>query len=102
MLQCVNISITSHLIYKLSTTTPSKTVAFPLCPQITRKLCEQELLRVKGVISFTFDMSKSRCTIRCRTELAAEELCTAVNKTKVLTAEQVVRNECGEEVGSFY
>lgn len=67
--------------------------------QITRKLCEEELLKIKGVISFTFVMSKSRCIIRCKVELAPETLCDAINNTKVLSAQQVVKNERGEEVG---
>lgn len=68
-------------------------------PQITRKLCEEELLKVKGVISFTFVMTKSRCIIRCKVELSPEMLCDAINNTKLLSAQQVVRNERGEEVG---
>ena len=69
--------------------------------QITRKLCEEELLKIKGVISFTFVMNKSRCIIRCKVELSPEMLCDAINKTKVLSAQQVVRNERGEEVGTL-
>lgn len=68
-------------------------------PQITRKLCEEELLKIKGVISFTFVMNKSRCIIRCKVELSPETLCDAINNTKVLSAQQVVKNERGEEVG---
>lgn len=41
-----------------------------LANQITRKLCEEELLKIKGVISFTFVMNKSRCIIRCKIELS--------------------------------
>lgn len=67
--------------------------------QITRKLCEEELLKIKGVISFTFVMNKSRCIIRCKVELSPETLCDAINNTKVLSAQQVVKNERGEEVG---
>ena len=67
--------------------------------QITRKLCEEKLLKIKGVISFTFVMSKSRCIIRCKVELSPEMLCDVINNTKVLSAQQVVRNERGEEVG---
>jgi len=69
-----------------------------LANQITRKLCEEELLKVKGVISFTFVMTKSRCIIRCKVELSPEMLCDAINNTKLLSAQQVVRNERGEEV----
>lgn len=66
--------------------------------QITRKLCEDELVKVKGVISFTFIMNKSRCLVRCKAELQPETLCDVINKTKVLSAQQVVKNERGEEV----
>jgi len=70
-----------------------------IVPQISRKLCEEELIKIKGVISFTFVMKKSRCIIRCKVELSPEILCDAINNTKVLSAQQVVRNEKGEEVG---
>ena len=66
--------------------------------QITRKLCEEELVKVKGVISFTFIMNKSRCLVRCKLELSPETLCDAINNTKILSAQQVVKNERGEEV----
>lgn len=69
-----------------------------LANQITRKLCEDELVKVKGVISFTFIMNKSRCLVRCKAELQPETLCEVINKTKVLSAQQVVKNERGEEV----
>jgi len=69
-----------------------------LANQVTRKLCEEELLKIKGVISFTFIMNKSRCVVRCKLDLSPETLCDAINKTKVLSAQQVVKNERGEEV----
>lgn len=69
-----------------------------LANQASRKLCEDELVKVKGVISFTFLMNKSRCLVRCKVELSPETLCDAINKTKVLSAQQVVKNERGEEV----
>ena len=43
-------------------------------------------------------MNKSRCLVRCKVELSPETLCDAINKTKVLSAQQVVKNERGEEV----
>lgn len=69
-----------------------------LANQVTRKLCEEELLKVKGVISFTFVMNKSRCIVRCKLELTPETLCDTINNTKVLSAQQVIKNERGEEV----
>ncbi|XP_015202426.2 armadillo repeat containing 1, like isoform X2 [Lepisosteus oculatus] len=63
-----------------------------------RGLCEEALLRVKGVISFTFQMALKRCTVRIRSDLPTESLASAIAATKVLTAQQIVKNETGEEV----
>lgn len=37
-----------------------------------RSLCEEALLKVKGVISFTFQMASKRCTVRVRSDLPTE------------------------------
>ncbi|XP_076025599.1 armadillo repeat containing 1, like [Genypterus blacodes] len=63
-----------------------------------RSLCEEALLKVRGVISFTFQMASKRCTVRIRSDLPTESLASAIAATKVLSAQQVVRNEAGEEV----
>ncbi|XP_034018045.1 armadillo repeat containing 1, like [Thalassophryne amazonica] len=63
-----------------------------------RGLCEEALLKVKGVISFTFQMASKRCNIRIRSDLPTESLASAIAATKVLSAQQVVRNEAGEEI----
>uniref|UniRef100_A0A3B5AEK3 Armadillo repeat-containing protein 1 n=1 Tax=Stegastes partitus TaxID=144197 RepID=A0A3B5AEK3_9TELE len=63
-----------------------------------RGLCEEALLKVRGVISFTFQMASKRCTVRIRSDLPTESLATAIAATKVLSAQQVVKNEAGEEV----
>ncbi|KAI2649618.1 armadillo repeat-containing 1-like protein [Labeo rohita] len=63
-----------------------------------RGVCEEALLRVKGVISFTFQMALKRCTVRVRADLPTESLATAIAATKMLSAKQVVKNENGEEV----
>ncbi|KAM6906057.1 armadillo repeat containing 1, like [Lycodopsis pacificus] len=63
-----------------------------------RGLCEEALLTVKGVISFTFQMASKRCTVRIRSDLPTESLASAIAATKVLSAQQVVKNEAGEEV----
>ncbi|XP_054474368.1 armadillo repeat containing 1, like [Anoplopoma fimbria] len=63
-----------------------------------RGLCEEALLKVRGVISFTFQMASKRCTVRIRSDLPTESLATAIASTKVLSAQQVVKNEAGEEV----
>ncbi|XP_049613615.1 armadillo repeat containing 1, like [Syngnathus scovelli] len=63
-----------------------------------RGLCEEALLKVRGVISFTFQMTSKRCTVRIRSDLPTENLASAIAATKVLTAQQVVKNEAGDEV----
>ncbi|KAM9840679.1 armadillo repeat containing 1, like [Aulostomus maculatus] len=63
-----------------------------------RGLCEAALLKVRGVISFTFQMASKRCTVRIRSDLPTESLASAIAATQVLSAQQVVKNEAGEEV----
>ncbi|XP_038047406.1 armadillo repeat-containing protein 1-like [Patiria miniata] len=66
--------------------------------QAQRKACEEELLKVKGVISFTFDLFKKRCILRTKAELRPELLVAAVARTETVSAKQIIRNEYGEEV----
>ncbi|XP_063070299.1 armadillo repeat-containing protein 1-like [Engraulis encrasicolus] len=63
-----------------------------------RSMCEEALLKVRGVISFTFQMEQRRCIIRIRSDLTAETLGAAITSTGVLTAEQVVKREDGSEM----
>ncbi|KAL2096756.1 hypothetical protein ACEWY4_005963 [Coilia grayii] len=63
-----------------------------------RSVCEEALLKVRGVISFTFQMEQKRCIIRIRSDLTAETLGAAITSTGVLTAQQVVKREDGSEV----
>ncbi|KAI4891439.1 hypothetical protein NFI96_025128 [Prochilodus magdalenae] len=63
-----------------------------------RSLCEEALLRIRGVISFTFQMAVKRCIVRIRSDLTAETLGSAIASTKVLKAQQVVKAENGDEV----
>ncbi|XP_051947711.1 armadillo repeat containing 1, like [Xyrauchen texanus] len=63
-----------------------------------RCVCEEALLKVKGVISFTFQMAMKRYTVRIRADLPTS-LATAIAATKVLSVQQVVKNDSGEEVG---
>ncbi|XP_072525527.1 armadillo repeat-containing protein 1-like isoform X3 [Salminus brasiliensis] len=65
-----------------------------------RSLCEEALLRIRGVISFTFQMAVKRCIVRIRSDLTAETLGSAIASTKVLKAQHVVKGENGDE--SFY
>ncbi|XP_070990023.1 armadillo repeat-containing protein 1-like [Oncorhynchus clarkii lewisi] len=63
-----------------------------------RSLCEESLLKIRGVISFTFQMGIKRCIVRIRSDLKAEALGSAIASTEVMKAQQVVRGEDGEEV----
>lgn len=64
----------------------------------SKQECTNELLRVTGVISITFNMVAQRCTIRARSDMHAESLVHAIHNTKKMTAKQVMKNEIGEEV----
>lgn len=44
----------------------------PFLPQTRRSLCEEALLKIRGVISFTFQMAVKRCVVRIRSDLKAE------------------------------
>ncbi|XP_077410696.1 armadillo repeat-containing protein 1 [Vanacampus margaritifer] len=63
-----------------------------------RSLCEEALLKIRGVISFTFQMAVKRCVVRIRSDLKADALGTAINSTKVMKAQQVLRTEDGGEL----
>ncbi|XP_061661792.1 armadillo repeat-containing protein 1 isoform X2 [Syngnathoides biaculeatus] len=62
-----------------------------------RGLCEEALLKIRGVISFTFQMAVKRCVVRIRSDLKADALGTAINSTKVMKAQQVLRTDDGGE-----
>eukprot|EP00794_Sanderia_malayensis_P004586 gene4586-5189_t len=66
--------------------------------QATRKICEEQLLQVKGVISFTFNMNKARCIVRVKPDVDAKKLAEKINETKIMSAQQIIKNESGEEV----
>jgi len=63
---------------------PSLLVLF----QDQRGLCEEALLKVKGVISFTFQMASKRCTVRIRSDLATE----VRRHTHVITLIKCIKN----------
>ncbi|XP_056148963.1 armadillo repeat-containing protein 1-like [Lampris incognitus] len=63
-----------------------------------RSLCEEALLKIRGVISFTFQMAIKRCIVRIRSDLKAEALASAIASTQVMKAQQVVKGENGDEV----
>ena len=53
---------------------------------------------MKGVISFTFNVAKARCIVRVKPSVAAEKLCSSIDETKIMSAQQIVKNDSGEEV----
>lgn len=55
------------------------------------------LLHVKGVISITFDLNQKRCILRTKQDVKPETLSQAVAKSQTMTAQQVVKDENGEE-----
>lgn len=63
-----------------------------------RDVCMRLLLQVKGVISITFDMNKKRCIVRSKLEVRPESLVHAIAKTQSIHAQQVVKNDSGEEL----
>ena len=65
----------------------------------SKRIVEEKLVRVKGVISITFDPSKkNRCVVRLRQEVTPEILCKAIAETKIMSAQQIIKKESGEEV----
>lgn len=56
---------------------------------------QDALLKVRGVISFTFDLGRSRVTVRARAELSAEEVGRSILSKAQLTSQQVVKDENG-------
>ncbi|KYO19059.1 armadillo repeat-containing protein 1-like [Alligator mississippiensis] len=62
----------------------------------TKNLCEEALLKVKGVISFTFQSALRRCTVRVKSDLETETLASAIAATKVSEAQ--LRSESGKEI----
>ncbi|XP_023650482.1 armadillo repeat-containing protein 1 isoform X1 [Paramormyrops kingsleyae] len=63
-----------------------------------RSMCEEALLKIRGVISFTFQMAVKRCVVRIRSDLKAEALGVAIASTKLMKAKQVVKDDDGDEV----
>ena len=61
-----------------------------------RNLCEVALLKIKGVISFTFQMAVQRCVVRIHSDRKA--LASAIASTQFTKAQQVVKSKSGEEM----
>lgn len=62
-----------------------------------RQRVEEELVRVRGLISIVFDLTHSRVTCRVKRDLSVEKLAAAVARTETLAAHQVTTNDKGEE-----
>lgn len=60
-----------------------------LCSQSDKKLCEEKLLSVRGVISFTFDIARRRCVVRVKSDLSPKVLVQAIKSTGTMSAMQV-------------
>lgn len=78
-----------------------KTIVFQLkglLDKHDRELCTCLLVKVKGVVSIIFDMNRSRCTVRTLPKVQSETLAEAIAKSQTMLAQQVVKNEFGEEV----
>ncbi|RXG51738.1 Armadillo repeat-containing protein 1 [Armadillidium vulgare] len=63
-----------------------------------RQEVEDELVRVRGLISIVFDLSKSRVTCRVKRDLSVDKLVAAVSRTETYTAQQVITGLDGEEL----
>lgn len=55
------------------------------------QVLENSLLSVRGIVSFTVDMGKSRAIVRARNGVSVHKLVQAVASTSILEAAQVVR-----------
>ncbi|XP_077544669.1 uncharacterized protein LOC144157784 [Haemaphysalis longicornis] len=60
-----------------------------LCSQSDKQLCEEKLLGVRGVISFTFDVARRRCVVRVKSDLSPKVLVQAIKSTGTMSAMQV-------------
>eukprot|EP00126_Sphaerothecum_destruens_P008751 Sdes_comp20331_c0_seq1m14036 len=63
-----------------------------------RKTVEQALIKIRGIISFTFDIALSRIFVRSKAELDPARICQAVDRTGTMTALQVLKDDSGKEV----
>ena len=64
-------------------------------------MVEKQLLEIKGIVSFTFNMSQQRCKIRIVESISGKELCKYLHKNLGLEIQQVVKNEQGEILLSY-
>lgn len=64
----------------------------------TRKILEAALLKLTGIVSFTIDMGKARVAIRALSTLSVEMITIGIQQTKIMSAQQIIKNEDGAEV----
>ncbi|XP_062506486.1 armadillo repeat-containing protein 1-like [Corticium candelabrum] len=69
-----------------------------LADESCQRILEEMFVVLPGVISFTFNMARRRCTLRVRYDVKVASLCDAVAKSKIMSAEQVVKKQTGEEI----
>ncbi|KAI6650483.1 Armadillo repeat-containing protein 1 [Oopsacas minuta] len=69
--------------------------------ETNKALVEKQLLEMKGIISFTFNMSQQRCKVRIVESITGKELCRYLYRNLSLYAQQVVKNEEGEILLSY-
>jgi hypothetical protein len=66
-------------------------------PSSALQVLENALLSIRGIVSFTVDMGKSRAIVRARNGVSVHRLVQAVAATSILEAAQVVRDDMGQE-----
>eukprot|EP00040_Diaphanoeca_grandis_P018707 m.98396 g.98396 ORF g.98396 m.98396 type:complete len:295 (-) comp27062_c0_seq1:145-1029(-) len=94
-------SRTPHSFFKQNANANARTVTLHLTglrDLHARKVVEETLLGMQGIISFTIDMAKTRVSIRAMGTLSVESICTAIRNTKILDASQVLKGDQGTEV----
>lgn len=96
-----NIAKGQTSFFKPNTNKNARTVTLQvigLTDLYARGVLERELLKMKGVVSFTIDMGKARVAIRALSTLSVEMITGGIQRTKLLSAQQIVKNEEGHEV----
>lgn len=63
---------------------------------------KDELLKIRGIISFTFDKLNKRYTVRTRADVTPERIVHQINKVKGISASHIIKNDNGEEVAIKY
>lgn len=84
----------------VNTVIKSRTAVFQVHDLLNKEdvdTCRNILLQVKGIISITFDMKKSRAILRTRPELPPEVIARTIANNSYLSAEQVIKDKNGKE-----